>query len=202
MHVADGILPASVLAGAGAGSAGLAGLLLARLDAERIPRVALCASFFFVASLVHVPVGPASAHLLLIGLVGIIMGPWAFLPILFGVALQALLFGHGGVTAIGVNALTMGLPAYAAWLIFRAGRRLRRPWAPFVFGFLAGWGAVIVSLLLLKAALALADDTFAGVAWTMVIVHQPLAVVEGVVSGSAAAFLQRVEPAILEGNHA
>ncbi|MHC4789736.1 MAG: energy-coupling factor ABC transporter permease, partial [Planctomycetota bacterium] len=121
MHISDGVLPLSVWAPAGVASCGLAAALLARIPAEKIPRVALCTSFFFVASLLHVPVGVTSVHLLLIGVVGVIMGPLAFLPVLFGLVLQALLFQHGGVTTIGVNALLMGLPAYAAWGVFRAG---------------------------------------------------------------------------------
>ena len=202
MHISDGILPVEVWASSAAVAGGLAGLLLTRLDAEKIPRVALCTSFFFVASLVHVPIGPTSAHLLLIGLVGILMGPLSLLPIAFGLVLQALLFGHGGLTTLGVNALVMGLPAYGAYWVFGLRRRLRARGGAFLFGFLAGWGAVILSLLLLKSFLTMAGDAFAGVAWTVVIAHQPLALVEGLVTGSAAVFLEKVEPRLLEAAHA
>ncbi len=201
MHISDGVLPAGILAGSGVATLGLGGALLWRADAQRIPRVALCTSFFFVASLVHVPMGPASAHLSLTGLVGIIMGPLAFLPILFGLILQALLFQHGGITALGVNALTIGLPAYAAWGLFRLRRSVRFKASPFVFGFLAGWGAVLLSLVLLKVVLTFADESFVGVAWVVFIAHQPLAVVEGLVTGFAVGFLQRVAPGVLEEQH-
>jgi cobalt/nickel transport system permease protein len=201
VHISDGVLPAQVWVASAAAAGGLTGALLWRLDADRIPRVALCTSFFFVASLVHVPIGPTSAHLLLIGLVGIVMGPLAFLPVVFGLALQALLFGHGGITSLGVNALTMGLPAYAAYGLFRLRGRVRFHGATFLLGLLAGWGAVILSLLFLKAFLTAADEAFAGVAWTVVIAHQPLALIEGLVTGSAAVFLERVEPRVLEGAH-
>jgi len=199
MHISDGVVPVQMAVGAGAVTAALAGVLLARMDAERIPRAALCTSFFFVASLVHVPIGPTSVHLLLIGLVGVIMGPWAVLPSLFGLVLQCLLFKHGGLTSLWVNALIMGLPAYAAWAVFRLERRFRRPWATFAFGFLAGGGAVMLALGLLCATLRLSGDEFRGVAWAAVAAHLPLAVIEGLVTGFAASLIKKVEPRILEG---
>jgi len=198
MHISDGVLTTEVLVGSGLAAAGAAGGLLWRLNAERIPRIALCTAFFFVASLVHVPIGPTSVHLLLIGLVGIIVGPWAFLPILFGVVLQALLFQHGGITTIGANALIMGLPAYAAWGVYRAGRPLRFRGRAWVFGFLAAWLAVELAAVLLGALLLTAGEYFRGGALTALVAHQPVAVVEGIVTGFAAALIHKVDPAMLE----
>ncbi len=203
MHISDGFgVPEELLIGSGVAAAGLAGGLLSRMDADRVPRVALCTAFFFVASLVHVPFGPTSVHLLLVGLVGIITGPWAFLPILFGLVLQALLFQHGGLTTLGVNALIMGLPAYAAWGVFRAGNALKLRRGPFVFGFFAGWGAVELGAVLLAVFLASAGESFRGVATAALLSHQPVALIEGVITGSAAALIKKVEPQMLEGAHA
>ena len=205
MHISDGIFTGSsvsVLVASGAVSAGLAGVLLSRLDADRIPRIALCTSFFFVASLIHVPVGPTSVHLLLIGLVGIIMGRWAFLPILFGLILQALLFQHGGVTTIGVNALVMGLPAYVAVALFRLGRRTEFTGGAFLRGFAAGAVAVLCAALLLGLFLSLAGEAFRRPAFVVAALHLPLAGIEGVVTGFAAQLIQRVEPRLLEAGDA
>lgn len=203
MHISDGFgVPTEALAGSGVVAAGLAGGLLARMDADRIPRVALCTAFFFVASLVHVPLGPTSVHLLLIGLVGVIAGAWAFLPVLFGLALQALLFQYGGLTTLGVNALVMGLPAYAAYGVFRLGRKLRLPAGPAVFGFLAGALAVELAAVLLAAALASAGESFRSVAAAALVAHQPVALIEGLVTASAAALIHKVEPQMLEGTGA
>ena len=59
---------------------------------EDVPQTALLAAAFFIASQIHVRVGPSSAHLLLNGLVGVILGRRAVLAILVGLALQAILF--------------------------------------------------------------------------------------------------------------
>src|SRR5579871_5672190 len=78
---------------------------------EEIPQVALLTAAFFVASLIHVKVGFSSAHLLLNGLVGVILGRRAALAIPVGLFLQAALIGHGGFTTLGINSCVMVLPA-------------------------------------------------------------------------------------------
>jgi len=72
MHISEGILSAPVLlTGAALAVAGVA-VGLKRLPPERMPQAAILSSAFFVASLVHVPVGFTSAHLILNGLLGAI----------------------------------------------------------------------------------------------------------------------------------
>ena len=62
-----------------------------------LPKVAVVTSSFFVASLVHLPLGPTSVHLLLPGIVGALLGPAAFLSITIGLFLQSILFQFGGL---------------------------------------------------------------------------------------------------------
>ena len=79
VHLSDVLAPAWVV-----GGFALAAVLLAlaawRLREEEIPQTVLLASAFFVASQIHVKVGPSSVHLLLNGLVGVVLGrlapPW------------------------------------------------------------------------------------------------------------------------------
>src|SRR2546423_747007 len=90
VHISDGLLQPAWLLGGGV-LAGLLALLGAyRLREEEVPQLALLAAAFFVASQVHVRVGPSSAHLLLNGLVGVVLGRRAALAILVGLALQAV----------------------------------------------------------------------------------------------------------------
>src|SRR5438876_21806 len=97
VHISDNILQAPCIL-AGFLLAGLLAVLGAwRIRDDEIPRVAILTSAFFVASLVHVRVGPTSVHLLLNGLVGVLLGWRAALAIPVGLLLQAILFGHGGI---------------------------------------------------------------------------------------------------------
>src|SRR5262249_12896203 len=113
----------------------VAGVLAAlgawRIRDEEIPRVALLSAAFFLASSFHIRFPGGTAHLLLNGLVGVILGWRAFLAIPIGLLLQSLLLSHGGMSALGVNSCVMGLPALGAFLLFRALQRvpwLRHPW--------------------------------------------------------------------------
>jgi cobalt/nickel transport system permease protein len=126
VHIADGVLSWPWLAGGFALSALLALLGAWRVRDEEVPRVALLTAAFFVASSIHLRLGPTSVHLLLNGLVGVVLGRRAPLAILVGVALQAALIPHGGFSTIGVNACTQALPALLAGWLF--GVLTRAPW--------------------------------------------------------------------------
>jgi cobalt/nickel transport system permease protein len=117
-----------------AGFAGMALLVLfgvRHIRDEEIPRVALLTAAFFVASLVHVPIGNVtSAHLLLNGLAGVVLGRRVALAILIGLFLQAALLQHGGFGTLGINGCIMTLPALMAWQLFRILQKtpgIRRP---------------------------------------------------------------------------
>ena len=126
-HIPDGVLSLPILAvGAAVTAAGCA-YGLKRMEAERVPQVAVLSSVFFVASLVHFPVGPTSVHLILNGLTGIALGWAAFPAILVALLLQAVLFGFGGLVVLGVNAMSMAVPAVLCGLLFDAVRRRAGP---------------------------------------------------------------------------
>jgi cobalt/nickel transport system permease protein len=131
VHIADNVLTDTWWLGGLAGAALLVLLGVWRLREEEIPRIALLTAAFFVASSIHVRVPPTSAHLLLNGLVGVILGRRAALAIVVGVTMQAVLLGHGGYTTIGINSCVMALPALFAWQLFNGLQRLpwlERPW--------------------------------------------------------------------------
>ena len=103
MHIAEGVLSPAVLATGYALTAAGTALGLKKLDYDRLMTVAILAATFFVGSLIHVPIGITSAHLILNGLLGVILGWAAFPAILAALALQALLFQFGGLVVLGVN---------------------------------------------------------------------------------------------------
>jgi cobalt/nickel transport system permease protein len=119
VHISDGVLSTPWVVGGFAGTAVLMLTACRRVRDEEVPRIALLTAAFFVASLIHLRAGPTSVHLLLNGLVGVVLGRRAGLAIPVGLLLQAVLLGHGGVSALGVNACVMTLPALAAGGLFR-----------------------------------------------------------------------------------
>ena len=196
MHIADGVLPVSVsLAGYALTLAGV-GYSLRRLDSADLPKVAVVTSSFFVASLIHLPLGPTSVHLLLPGIVGALLGPAALLSITIGLFLQSILFQFGGLTALGANSLMMGLPAVLAGIAFQRIRGRTRA-SNALAGALVSGGGVLLAGLLLAALLATAGEDFWGVAKLAVAAHVPVMLIEGCVGGCTIAFLFRVKPEML-----
>jgi cobalt/nickel transport system permease protein len=204
MHISDGLLPPAVCAAGFAAAGALTWVGLRRTGDRDIPRLALMTSAFFAASLLSVPVGLARVHLLLNGLVGVVAGPAAMIPIVIGVSLQALLFQHGGLTTIGVNAVVMGLPALLAgglarrWAARSVGAGAASPPKAGLVGFLAGAGAILVSLMLFLLVGLTADPAFFTAISAFLLAHAPLAGVEGLVTGAAIAFLARVKPEVFD----
>jgi cobalt/nickel transport system permease protein len=199
MHIADGILSLPVLAGGSALAFTGVGIGLAKTDYDQISQVAVLSAGFFVASLIHVPIGPGQVHLILNGLAGLILG-WAVFPALFiGLLLQSLFFGYGGITALGVNTLNMALPGLIIFYIFRplVKKNVSRR-AVFSLGFACGALSITLSGLLLAASLFLANREFLGVATTLLIAHLPILIIEGILSGAAVVFLKKTTPQVLQ----
>jgi cobalt/nickel transport system permease protein len=196
-HIPDGVLsPPVLLAGAALSAAGLA-YGLKRLEPQAIPRVAVLSAVFFVASLVHLPAGPSSVHLLLNGLMGVMLGWTAFPAILVALLLQAVLFGFGGLVVIGVNTANMALPALLCGLGFRLLWRDGTPRRAAILGGIAGGLAVLLTAVLVALALAASGREFLPAARLVVLTHVPVMVVEAFFTGAAAALVARVKPEVL-----
>jgi cobalt/nickel transport system permease protein len=202
VHISEGVLSLPVLAGAWAlGAAGLA-RGLKKTAVERIPKTALLSATLFLASLVHVPVGPSSVHLTLLGLSGWLLG-WPVLPALFAaLLLQGLLFQFGGLLSLGANTVIMGaaaLSGYAARLLFGGFRAAPRPGpALAASAFLAGFVAVISGSALVVAALALSAADLRTTAALIMAANVPLALVEGALTLFIVLLLARLKPNVLE----
>ena len=196
MHISEGILSAPVLAtGAAAAALGL-GLGIRKLEGEALVRTGVLSAAFFAASLVHLPLGPASVHLILSGLMGALLG-WAAFPAIFvGLLLQALLFQFGGLTVLGVNTVVMGLPAVLAGLALRPLLRKGGPAFP-VVAFLCGALPILGSLVLLYAALVASGGELALFAGLFFWTHLALMGVEGVITLLILGFIKRLRPEYL-----
>lgn len=80
-------------------------------DSEKmIPYIGVLAATIFAFQFVNYPVpGGTSGHLVGGTLVGVILGPWVAVIVIFMVLVVQALFGDGGITAIGANTFNMGV---------------------------------------------------------------------------------------------
>lgn len=147
MHIPDGFLspqtwlPAAALAvGAWAWAARD---LRQSLDETLVPRLAMLTALAYALGLVMLPLpGGTSGHALGVALLALLFGlRLAFLAYSGVLLLQALLFGAGGLTALPVNALAMGLAGGAT---ARATFRLLEPLGETIAVTVAAWLSVVV----------------------------------------------------------
>jgi cobalt/nickel transport system permease protein len=81
------------------------------LHARQIPLLALAGAFSFVIMMFNIPLpGGSSGHAVGATLIAIMLGPWAaVVAVSIALIIQCLVFGDGGVTAIGANCLNMAV---------------------------------------------------------------------------------------------
>lgn len=196
-HIPDGILSLPVLLGGAALAAGGVGLALRQMDDRAIPRVALLSAVFFAGSLISAPVGPSSLHLLMAGLMGVMLGMGIFPAVLVALTLQAVLFGLGGLTTLGVNTVSMALPG--ALIGLGLGPVLRRT-SPAIAAGLAGLGAaaaVLGTAGMVALFLWLSSSDFVPVAQVLLATYLPLAALEAVLTATVVGLLATVDPTAL-----
>lgn len=211
MHIASGLIPPSTCISGYAIAGGLTWYSLRQINQrpnpqQDIPKASLLAAAFFIISSIHLPLPPTSLHLVLNGLLGVILGYYAIPAILIGLFFQAVMFGHGGLDTLGVNAAIMGVPALFAFYLFKLGQPLGRKSAVWtrLFAFLAGAGALGLSatLFTLVAIASIADSlnaqTERAIAWVALGGYGIQALVEGTFTAMLVAFLEQVKPELLD----
>ena len=205
MHIADGILPAPAAIAGYAAALAASAVSLYRIKREEIPKTALLTAAFFLSSLIHVPIPPTSVHFMLNGLTGILLGRKAFIAVLIGLLFQAALFGHGGLTTLGINAVIIGLPAYCAYFIYKLQKiiPLENKIIQFIFAFTASACALMITICaaFLIIFLTVPEDlnqTFGKIGFAALTVgYIPLVIIEGIFTAFVVLFLQRIKPELL-----
>lgn len=158
MHVPDGFLSPQITVPAYAISAPLWAWAskkhFGHAATEALPVIGSLTALSFALQTIMIPVpGGTSTHLVGVTLLALLFHPLvAFVCESLTLLVQALFFGAGGITVLGVNALAMGLLGpLAGWLVHRALRGLSERWAT----LLAGYAAMQVSTLAVALTLGL-----------------------------------------------
>ena len=175
---------------------------LKKMDYDRVPQVAIISCAFFVASLIHVPFGPVSVHLVLNGLTGILLGWAAFPAVVVALFLQAILFQFGGLTTLGVNTLNMALPAVICYLLFSRLIRSEHRIVSVISAFACGALAILMSGLMVAVSLMLSQQSFLETAEIVLAAHVPIMLIEGVITALVVGFLKKVKSGVLEAPYA
>ncbi len=222
MHIPDGYLGPATCAGGFAVMAPIWAIASNRvkktLETRQVPLLAIGAAFSFVIMMFNVPIpGGTTGHAVGAVLVAILLGPWAAtLAVSVSLVIQALLFGDGGITAIGANCLNMAfvLP-FVGYGVYRlvSGRGATSAKRRVIAAGIAGYvGLVVASLVAsvefgIQPLLHRAADGHAlycpyGLSVTIpAMVGEHVLVfgwVELAVTALAVAFIQKQEPSLLD----
>jgi cobalt/nickel transport system permease protein len=189
------------------------------LRMRHVPLLALAAAFSFVIMMFNVPIlGGTSGHAAGGVLIAVVLGPWAaVVAVSLALIVQAVLFGDGGITAIGANCFNLAVVMpFVGWWTYRliAGRApqtaRRQGLGAAVGGYVGISAAAFTTAVMLGIQPAIARDAAGhalyfpfGLAVTIpALTLEHLLIfgfVEAAVTGMVVAYLHRAAPEILAG---
>ena len=162
-------------------------------------------AFVFAAQMVNFPLFPLpiSGHLLGGVLSAVLLGPWAGAVVIAAVLIvQCLLFGDGGITALGANFLNMGLVgAIGGYAIYAPIRRVIGGRAGVLIGAMLGaWFSVILAsgTFALELAASVGWANFFNVLGWMALVHTGIGLGEAIITGMVLRFVLLVRPDLID----
>lgn len=222
MHIPDGYLSPSTCAAFYAAALPFWAAALRRVKAllatRLVPLVSLFAAFSFVLMMFNLPLpGGTTGHAVGIAMAAIVLGPWgATIALSVALAIQALLFGDGGILALGANCFNMAIAGvWTAAVVYRliAGRSPIDARRRVIAGGLAGYAAINVAALLTALELGIQPLLFHDATGAALYAPYPLAVAvpammlghltfaglaEGLLTAGLVGYLQHSERSLLE----
>ena len=211
MHIPDGFINGVTSLGAGVIAASGLGASLRRagkvLQDRQIPLAGLVAAFVFVLQMLNFPVvAGMSGHLLGGALTAILIGPWLGVVVVSVVVIvQALLFADGGLSALGLNIVNMGiLTVIAGWLVFRLMMVFLRKSSTSILiaGAVAAWASVVASSLGFVAEYAIGGAggaPLSTVLGAMSGTHSLIGIGEGLITAGVLGSVLAVRPDLVHG---
>jgi cobalt/nickel transport system permease protein len=177
------------------------------LDERRVPLAGLVAAFVFAVQMLNFPVvSGTSGHLLGGALAAVLVGPAVgAVCVTVVLAVQALLFADGGLSALGLNVLNMALvTAFGGYAVFMLVRRVmsRTPSSVVAATGIAAAVSVVLSALAFAVEYAVGGTgtaSVATVAGAMVGVHVLIGVGEGVITALVVGAVLATRPDLVWG---
>ena len=119
------------------------------LSARYVPYLAMAAAFSFLIMMFNIPIpGGTTGHAVGAGIIAILLGPWAaVLAVSVVLIIQAIVFGDGGITAIGANCFNMAvvMPFVSYWVFKLVRGRAKGGTRFYLAAFLAGYLGLAVA---------------------------------------------------------
>lgn len=222
MHIPDGYLSPSTCAALYAAAAPCWYVALrclrTQLHARVVPMISLFSAFSFVVMMFNLPLpGGTTGHAVGMGIAAVVLGPSAsILAISVALAIQALFFGDGGITAYGANSFNMAVVgSLAAYAVYRlvAGRSPLRSPRRVAAAALGGYLGINASALCAAVEFGVQPGWFHDASGAPLYAPYPLHIAvpamlighltfaglaEAIISGGLVAYLQRADVTLLQ----
>ncbi|WP_424000998.1 energy-coupling factor ABC transporter permease [Haloarcula salina] len=200
MHIPDGYIDLPIALAVGALAVAVLSLAAKRVNGEipdsRAPLLGVVAAGVFAAQMLNWPIpGGTSAHFVGGAFAAILLGPHlGALCVATVVAIQALVFGDGGLVVLGANVFNMAVvEVYVGYAIYR----LLAPFGEFRAAFAAGWLGITAGALAAAVQLGLSSAFEYQLVTTLAIMgvgHLALGLVEGAITAFVYRYLARARP--------
>ncbi|MFI5323174.1 MAG: energy-coupling factor ABC transporter permease [Thermodesulfobacteriota bacterium] len=150
MHIPDGVLPVWIVLAGWIATALILAFCIRRVGSvdlnRKIPLIGIISALMIVGmTLEIVPIG---YHVNLSVIAGIVLGPALAFISVFIVNLIISMFGHGGVTVVGLNTLIIGAEAVLGYYLFQLFRLV-------MGGKSLGWESALATFLSLSLSTCL-----------------------------------------------
>lgn len=170
MHIPDGFVSGAINSATAVVSVATLTFSIVRVQQECkdrefvVPLLATIAAFVFAAQMLNFPIGGGtSGHFLGAVTAAALLGPWSACIILSVVlVIQGLLFGDGGITALGSNILNMGIIGGILTYPLMRGIRALLPAGRtgyFIAVAVASWASVVLASSFCALELALSGTS-------------------------------------------
>ncbi len=209
MHIPDGLMDPVVWAAGWLIALVVIGLVLWRfgkkIDERTMPTMAILAAGIFVAQMLNFPIGGGTTgHLIGAALATVLLGPWAAMLIITVILIvQGLVFGDGGITALGLNIFNMAIvaPLVTSGILKLFGERYRLVGMP-----IAAWASVFVAATACAVQLSISYSLSGGAYGidgvlafpSMMGFHLLIGIGEAAITSGVVLFLAKVSPGMLK----
>jgi cobalt/nickel transport system permease protein len=211
MHIPDGFIGAPTSAAAAAVAIAGVGVSVKKasetLHEKQIPLCGLVSAFVFAVQMLNFPVAAGtSGHLLGGVLAAVLVGPWAgVLCVSVVLTVQAVVFADGGLSALGLNIVNMGLVgALGGYAVFLLARRLmaRAPRSVVLASAIAAGVSIVLAAVAFTIEYSIGGAggaSLPAVFGAMVGVHTLIGIGEGVITWLTVGAVLASRPDLVHG---
>jgi cobalt/nickel transport system permease protein len=186
------------------------------MSARNIPYLGMAAAFSFIIMMFNLPIpGGTTGHAVGSALIAILFGPWAAtIAVSVALIIQALIFGDGGITAIGANCFNMAVfMPFTAYFTFKLfSKKTFGKYRVSFAAFIAGYVSLVLTAVLTAVELGIqpmiastADGKALYCPYDLSVAIPAMAIehllffgiVEGIITGLIVSYFLRNEPGLI-----